>query len=169
MNDKIIFLDFDGVLCIWGPGQSITKENEKFNVETGTALEGVDRHGRKRLMCGFRPEPVENLKLILKETKADIIVSSTWREYFNLDELSMHLKKYDIKAPIGLTTLYGWSRGIQVERWIDENEFIGNYVILDDIHEFSFEQEKHLVLTNPEFGISKKGAEKAIKILNNGI
>ena len=61
---KILFLDFDGVLN--------TERHHEHCYENG--IVPVDKYG-----YAFDPEAVANLKRIIDETGADIVVSSSWK------------------------------------------------------------------------------------------
>ena len=65
---KIIFLDFDGVL-----------DSDYYSLVLFRKVESLDdKYGTR-----FDPYCVQNLKHIIEETDADIVVSSTWKMIFN--------------------------------------------------------------------------------------
>ena len=70
------------------------------------------------------------------------------------------------KRPIG-------SRGIEIDEWlrVNTNEMLETYtyVIVDDEDDFLLHQASHVVLTDPNFGLSKEIANDIIIKLNNSI
>ena len=69
---KIIFLDFDGVID--------TEYYSHILYEAGKPI--ADEHGLL-----FDPECVKNLKYIIDNTGADIVVSSTWKDDMSYEEI----------------------------------------------------------------------------------
>ena len=61
---KIIFLDFDGVMDTSYYDHILSKEGKPGNDEYGAI---------------FDPYCIRNLKRIIEETEADIVVSSSWK------------------------------------------------------------------------------------------
>ena len=71
MSDKIIFLDFDGVLN--------TEHYQNYLYHEGKPWQ--DEHG-----AFFDPETVEQLRRIIDITLADIVVESSWK-YLGLEAM----------------------------------------------------------------------------------
>ena len=159
---KVIFLDIDGVLNIYPQG------HDDFG--------GI-----------FHPHFIENLKQIIKKTKAKIVISSTWR-HSGLDNMKKMWKFRNLPGDIiGVTPdLYyrddnGRSispkRGDEIQLYLDKNKDIVNYIILDDDTDFNQNQLGNFVqcstnINHPDcvdigYGLTKICAEKAIRILNN--
>lgn len=143
---KIIFLDVDGVL------------NTRMT---------TDYCGQ---FIGIEDAKLLQLKKIIDETGAKVVLSSTWRLGYNkdgkqLDKCSQYLKDkfdkagieiYDVTPDIGHSL-----RHIEIKQWLTEHEDIESYVILDD-EEFDFYRYdigEHLVLTD-WFCVLKEEAEK---------
>jgi len=148
MIDKIIFLDFDGVIT---------------NCESSFKL---------------NPDKLALLGKIIDVTDCSLVISSTWRSHdvkTTIEELSDPLSYYNngIVFPfcdriVGVTDITGHAkRGLEIAKWIKDNHFTGRYVILDDVNEMLKEQQPHLVLTDIWEGLTEKDVEKAIKILQN--
>lgn len=155
---KIIFLDIDGVL------NSVMYENsDLFKEDNPDTLIDMSR--------------VKLLADIVKETGAEIVLSSTWRvdwdenpdlcgadgEYIN-----QCLAKYGLtiadKTP--LLDISG-DRYFEILSWlvrhIDEVE---SFVILDDINCGWRELRERVVITNPlGYGLEEKHVRKAIELL----
>ena len=75
---KILFLDIDGVLN--------TGQYNKYMIENN--LNDFDENGSI-----FDPNAVDNLRLIIDCTNADVIISSTWR-YDGLDKMQKFYQKF---------------------------------------------------------------------------
>lgn len=159
--EKYIFLDVDGVL---NGNHSILKY-ELF------------------------PNYLNNLKILVDETKAKIVLSSSWKNFFYkendklvanipnkrgdllLEELSkLNLKIFD-------TTKIGYStstRGEEIQEWLDNYSSENyKYIILDDDNDMLDEQLNNFIQTkfdgssiNDE-GLNDKILKKSIEKLNN--
>jgi len=133
---KIIFLDIDGVL-------------NNYN----TVCEGVH----------WEPGLVKILKRIIAETKAKVVISSTWRrtEYYR------NIIKNDMKIDfIDVTPKLWKKRGVEIQTWLDENPGVEKFIILDDDSDM-VHLMPHLLQTDGEFGLTNEIADEAIKKLNN--
>lgn len=163
---KVIFLDIDGVLNVYPQGR--------------------DKFGSK-----FHKEFEENLKHIIDETGAKIVISSTWR-MSGLEVMKEMWKHRHLPGEvIDITPLETviieenddmsrhddvW-RGHEIKHWLENHTDVENYVILDDDSDMLVEQLSHFVKTsdNPDhedsvngigYGLTRKCAEIAIDILN---
>lgn len=166
--DKIVFLDFDGVLN--------TEHYQGMLQSQGKSWK--DEHGPL-----FDPSSVEQLKRIIEETGADIVVESFWK-YLGLDAMK---KLWEDRALPGmiidvtplsvvddyvkeyLNDINGSKfhcKGMEIASWLSEH---GNsatrYVIIDDEYVVLDSQLSNFILTNPFEGITKEQADKAISIL----
>ena len=173
---KILFLDIDGVLN--------TGQYNKYMIENN--LNDFDENGSI-----FDPNAVDNLRLIIDCTNADVIISSTWR-YDGLDKMQKLWKDRNMPGKIvGITPhliitsfeevdskeiwqkLPIGSRGIEIDEWLrlNTNEMLEpyTYVIVDDEDDFLLHQASHVVLTNSNFGLTKIKANEIISKLNNSI
>lgn len=147
-NSKVIFLDYDGVL-------------------TTPASDYV-----------FMPECLERLGKILSNTQAKIVISSSRRGLTLEDTLESitdpnnpHVRNVPFPFTediIGITPhTIAWLRGQQIEAYLEGHPEVKAYVILDDENKFLAEQQKHLVLTNEETGLSESDVHRAIEILSH--
>lgn len=162
---KIIFLDIDGVLNRYCDGDDGVFDN-------------------------FYEVYVNNLKRIVEETGAKIVISSSWR-HAGLRRMQELWEERDLPGEIiditptinelydnGYIQYYDMvSRGAEVQCWIDKHEQeIEKYVIIDDMEDFNDEQLPYFVKTwgnnHPEahktygIGLTKECADRAIYILN---
>ena len=154
---KIIFLDIDGVL------------NNLYTKETFQGFVFLE------------DEKILLLKEIIEKTKAEIVLSSTWRKGWILksenpyssnedvclfEALEEKLAEYDIEL-MGCTEEIG-TRGEEITEWLENHkEDVESYVILDDADESEFTgHENHLVTTSIEDGLTMKAVVEAVSILN---
>lgn len=141
---KIIFLDFDGVLV----------------------LEADFRKAQRR--C------VEQLNRITNATGAKIVVSSTWRLLHG--DCKDLLKLWGVTGEVightpteptskgGIIEVHR-SRGGEIQHWILENGFAGDFVVIDD--EITSFLPDRQVGTDFRHGLTEERADLAIAILNN--
>lgn len=166
---KIIFLDIDGVLNtqLWYTQMNRNTPQDKYGY-------------------AFDPNAIANLKRIVEETGADIVISSSWKcmgltqmeDMWNdrnlpgkiigitpnsvSDELLLH-------ADIDSMELFH-IRGEEIKEWLSKHgKRVSNYAIIDDMDNMLPEQQSHFVQINPEVGITKEDSEKAIIILNKEV
>ena len=168
--NKIIFLDFDGVL----------------NTEHYQGL--LQYHGKSwqdEYGAFFDPNAVKQLKRIIDATGADIIVESSWK-YLGLDVMKVlwqirslpgkliditpssvsdeHLLNIDLE---NIDTSILHCKGMEISSWLSEQKRQDIlYVIIDDEYVILDSQLPHFILTNPYEGITEEQANKAISILN---
>lgn len=155
---NIIFLDFDGVLD--------TSSYDMYLVCHG--LPECDENGRPV----FDPKCIDNLKQIIDATNADIVVTSDWKyidSYENLLEMWLYRDMPGFMTD--LTPNISKHRGDEIARWLNECKVSCNYVIIDDLgpENFNEEQLDRLVTVNPNYGLDKEAAIKAISIINRYI
>ena len=147
--NKIIFLDFDGV---------ITTRDSKWEIDNNKCL---------------------LVKKICDETGAKIVISSSWRYSTiekTIDAYKLHdwiLTPYIIDVTENLSMSSGWDlfsyfpqRGLEISEYINKHELIQNYVILDDDSDMLYIQKDHFVKTDTYKGLSEENVQQAIQILN---
>ena len=170
MNNKILFLDFDGVLN--------TEHYQCLLQYQGKPWQ--DEHG-----AFFDPNAVKQLKRIIDATDADIVVESSWK-YLGLDAMKElwtvrnlpgkiiditpssvsdnHLLSIDLDYP---NLEMQRCKGIEIASWLSKyaKQDI-RYVIIDDEYVILDSQLSHFILTNPYEGITEEQADRAISMLN---
>lgn len=158
---KVIFLDIDGVLnstksilALGGAPHGILEEQKKYiDMIALGLLQRICMH--------------ENIKCVL---------SSTWRilntyqevgEFFNLPIIGATPRGGILTMPSGFTMEIASIRGMEVQRWLEENTQwdIQSYVILDDNSDFLDEQKPYLVQTTYEEGLTFKDYLKLCELL----
>lgn len=165
---KIIFLDIDGVL-------------------------NVIPQGRDQFGSIFHQNFVDNLKWIIDETNAKIVVSSSWR-HSGIDFIKQMWKHRSLPGEvIGITpdevdvvemTICEFydlvQRGHEIQLWLDYHQYFEKidikYCIIDDDDDMLPEQMNNFVKTADNsdhedcidigYGLTKECARKVIEILN---
>ncbi len=153
---KIIFLDFDGVMDTAYYDHVLSKEGKP----------GCDEYG-----CIFDPNCVKNLKHIIDETGADIVVTSSWKYLMSYQDF---LKMWEARNLPGFVTdvtpvpVERRNRGDEIDTWLEECKTECQYVIIDDLEANNFNEHQipRLLVVNPFFGIDEDIAERAIVLLN---
>jgi hypothetical protein len=99
---KVIFLDNDGVICLsnnWG-----SRANKRKKDKISLVMNDPDVEVKYRFDY-FDKKAIKVLNQVLEETGAEIVVSSDWRLYANLEELGeYYLSEGIVKKPIGVMT-----------------------------------------------------------------
>ena|SRR3989304_6353522 len=166
---KVIFLDIDGVL-------------------------NVIPQGRDKFGSIFHQNFINNLKWIIDETDAKIVVSSSWR-YSGIKFIKEMWKHRNLPGEVigitpnevdvvnaGICEFYDLVlRGHEIQLWIDNYSTFYNdtfkYCIIDDDDDMLPEQMNNFVKTADNihhedcidigYGLTKECARKVIEILNN--
>ena len=154
--NKIIFLDFDGVLNVF--------ELDSFNSWTS------DQDSLNR-------EMIERVNHIIDATGAKVIVSSDWRHGRGVDRLQNLLDFLGFRGTVVDRTISDSDPNLSEEEKIIADSCradqiahaiikhnIKQFVIIDDIHPGGLDD--HLVLTNSYVGITDQDVIKSIEILN---
>ncbi len=152
---KVIFLDHDGVICLSTEWGGRFKKQKKWG-------------GRKLSMTNdeipldcrfdnFNKKAVKILNEILEETGAEIVVSSDWKRWANVEEMGTYYEQQGIiKKPIALTPNLGqctwyidaypagfmWSREwdleqtrvIEIKQYLHDHPEITHWVSIDDLN-----------------------------------
>ena len=166
---KIIFLDFDGVLN--------TEHNQNMLLYHWKAWK--DEHG-----AFFDPDAVAELKRIVDDTGADIVIESSWKclgleamqqmwrdrnmpgSVIDVTPLSVS-GSWLLKANLDEMDLYTYWKGVEIALWIAGHlHEDSRYVIIDDEYVIQDSQLPHFIQTSPYDGITPELADRAIKILN---
>ena len=54
----------------------------------------------------------------------------------------------------------------EIASWLDNNQNVSNYIILDDEDEFSVAQHMHFVKVDATIGITTENIDEAIRLLS---
>lgn len=168
---KVIFLDFDGVLnsaASFLLEERIRKENKIFD----------DLCPVNETLCRVC---TSNFRHILDEVQdAKIVISSTWRELFDIPWLQEKLASYGIDKDrvIGVTPVVrpprmsmSVERGQEIKAWLDQHPEITKFVIIDDnnigkpFQQLGDLDGPNFVRTHWNTGLTLSKAVEAVKIL----
>lgn len=150
---RIIFLDFDGVLA--------SDNYDDVLLARGVRLR--DCFGRK-----FDPGCVASLRQVIDSTGADIVITSSWRQYLNPITMRLMWKIRRMPGKVkGFTPKISENRGMEIREWLSKHQEVVNHVILDDMdkRQFEVQQHEHLVTCDHFGGMSFDDAKRAIRIL----
>lgn len=151
---KILFLDIDGVL------------NSAEWMKTGNM-------GTRDPQEHFDPVLCARLESVLAATKADVVLSSTWRRLFPLDDITKWIRKSGVpslyvidKTPIKMSLC---SRGEEIGLWLQLNQDVHNFAIVDDDDDMRWPHlVERFVNTTWEKGLQDEHVDRLIELLNNG-
>lgn len=149
---KVIFLDHDGVICLSNNWGGRYKKQKKWG-------------GRKLSMTNsevpleyrfddFDKKAIKVLNSILEETGAEIVVSSDWKRWADVEEMGVYYEQQGIiKKPIAFTKFlnectnydnetFPWnrhwdleqSRSLEIKQYLEDNPEITHWVSIDDLN-----------------------------------
>ena len=152
---KCIFLDHDGVICLstnWG---GRTKKWSKYRSENPESSSDKRDAPVEVRFDDFDEKAVRILNQILEETGAEIVVSSDWKRWANVEEMGEYYESKDIiRKPIALTPDLGdctwenedrenwvWSprwdlemsRVVEIRQYLHDHPEITHWVAIDDL------------------------------------
>ena len=192
---KCIFLDHDGVICLstnWGGRTKKWSKYRSENPESSSDKKDAPVFVR---FDDFDEKAVRILNQILEKTGAEIVVSSDWKRWANVEEMGEYYEsKGIIRKPISLTPDLGdctwenedrenwvWSprwdlemsRVVEIRQYLHDHPEITHWVAIDDLHLGKTDESwKNWGLTNfvlttrSNEGIKQSGIkEKVLKYL----
>ncbi len=174
---KIIFLDNDGVVCLsteWGKRY---KKNE----------------GLAQIFDPLNKKAIEVLNEIIRETDAELVVSSDWKYHATLEQLGQWYELHGLfKRPIDTTSVshteapkdFPWHRSVDLEqtryleitKWLTEHPEVTHWVAIDDMdlgerfvdNNFSWGLKNFVRTPRPNEGLKQSGVkEKVLKFLKD--
>lgn len=160
--DRLIFLDFDGVLNSASNYRRLRLAGQPAADEYGTL---------------FDERCVAELGRILDHYgDVALVVTSSWRYVHSADTLRTMWRKRRLPGcilgilPTDIVHAPNETeeRGIEVQEWLRRQglrEKDCKYVILDDEDAFTPPQHERLVLTDPDRGLTPARAAKALRLL----
>jgi hypothetical protein len=192
---RCIFLDHDGVICLSNNWGGRTKKWSKYRSENPESSSDKRDAPVEVRFDDFDEKAVRILNKILEETGAEIVVSSDWKRWANVEEMGEYYEsKGIIRKPIALTPDLGdctwenpereswvWSprwdlemsRVVEIRQYLHDHPEITHWVAIDDLHLGKTDESwKNWGLTNfvltprSNEGIKQSGIkEKVIKYL----
>ena len=189
---KVLFLDHDGVICLSPDWGSRYKKQKDFGCKMSQGLLEMPVQYR---FDNFNIKSVKILNQILEETGAEIVISSDWKKWANVDEMGQYYESQGIiKKPIAFTpdlndcTNYNedfvwnknWdleqSRSFEIKQYLENHPEITHWVSVDDLDMSRSGEHKDWGLDNfvhtpkSNEGIKQTGVkEKIIKYLTDDI
>lgn len=112
--------------------------------------------------------PLKNLKRIVEETGAKVIISSSWRKHSAaMRKLKLALMVFELQIA-GQTPWMELDRPTEIEAWLADHPEVKRYVILDDDpFPWTSEQSNKVVPVNPSKALTAENAELAILLLTD--
>ena len=150
----VLFLDFDGVV------NTIYWKKDTNGICCVNVMKGGHTHLNNQQAIGWLNE-------LYSIVQYDIVVSSTWRIGMTLEELQDLLIKSGFRPDIrviGKTPVLHEERGIEIQQWIDENNFTGDFIIIDDDSDMG-ELLPKLVKCDTYIGFTIYDYQKSLKLL----
>ena len=135
---KVIFLDHQGVMRL-------------------------DKHPNPGSLVSFDSECVKNLNLLIKETDAEIVVSSDWKYWVDIEEMgNFYLAQGILKKPIDYTPKtskyirenYNSERAAEILNWLSNNASVNKWVCIDDLDMSNYLE--NFVLSDQINGLKKQ-------------
>ena len=150
---KYIFLDCDGVL------------NNANYIKKCYRKNG---HKPMSMYCvPFDPYNLKNLAKLVRKTKANIVLTSTWRlDKEHIAVLKARLAEYVLRI-YDMTDNINMIRGVEIKELLKSHRDIENYVVIDD-EEYdlsNFIDNKHLVIVDSKYGLTFGDRIRAINKL----
>lgn len=168
---RVVFLDFDGVL---NSNRYLNQNPPSRNPYGGSGGAPSFHFSEDRI----DPEAIQRLNTLVGTTGAHVVISSTWRTMFDLDQIRTMLANRGFRYPgkvIGTTPDLVDSRGEEIQAWLDQHQEavrigepeLESFVILDDDSDMG-DLRANFVNTNARFGLSDDDVQRAIRILKMG-
>jgi len=150
----ILFLDIDGVLR---PTNSYI---------------GKDEYGQL-----FIDRCVDALKYLIDKTGGKIVISSTWKSSGLIimkeiwekrglpgEVIDITPNEVDV-VESGMVEFYDMvDRGMEIDQWLKNNNYSGEYIIIDDVTDFTEEQLKRYIKTDSKVGLTITDVDNYLKI-----
>ena len=151
---RIIFLDLDGVLV---PARLLCRVTAQ----------------RESLAEALEPRAIALLNDLVARAKAQIVISSSWRELFELAELRTLLEHAGLcglivdMTPIGTPAggARAAARGHEIQQWLDQHPAVSSFVILDDAADMAHLTHRW-IRTDIETGLQPHHVEHALTLLD---
>ena len=168
---KIIFLDIDGVLNsdVYMASDEYFNSCKDAGIKDHRSYEVVTKAHHLHL----DPSAVKLLNSLVEKTEAKVVLSSTWRLIYSLEDLNAMLTRRGATFEVTDKTPSKMSfrlREFDVQEYLsDLKHYKGvvpeSFVILDDLPQFP-ELVKHFVHISEKTGLTQEYVDRAIKILS---
>jgi len=166
--NKIIFLDIDGVLNsdIYFNSPAFKEESKGMSWEE---IMLIAHHTH------LDPVAIHIFNQLVNRSKAEVVLSSTWRLKYSIEALNNMLKDRGATFQINAVTpkhpeYIGWSsfpipRGIEIQAYLNSlDQKPESFVILDDVDNM-VHLINYLILVDDYYGLTTENVEMALNIL----
>jgi hypothetical protein len=145
MNNKIVFLDADG--CI--------NSNKWYR--------STEYYSNLFKDPDIDPHVIDLINQFTNETDVKIVISSSWK----IDDYCLErLDRAGLENIIDITPnlifsvpIEDYSRGMEIEYYLQEHPEIEKYLILDDQNDFFDYQQKNFLLIDYQVGLTEENIE----------
>lgn len=150
---KVLIFDIDGVI-----------NSER----TCAAFDGYPHDFSAGDMARFDPVALALVRLLCAKTDCVIVLSSTWRLNFTIEEVAHYLDLPVMAATPDLGDTN--SRTDEIALWLHRHPQIKDYAIVDDLPlDFDYRgMQARFVQTNAEFGLTLGNYRALLRILTEG-
>jgi len=148
---KVIFLDHDGVICLATEWGGRLKKRHKAGYKRNNNAKDMPLDFR---FDNFNQKAIDILNDIIDQTGAEIVVSSDWTRWANVEEMGEYYESKGIcKKPIAFTptlsnctwhneSVFVWSpkwdleqtRAVEIRQYLIDHPEITNWVAIDDLN-----------------------------------
>lgn len=120
----------------------------------------------------FSNVAISSLQKILSDTGASIVLTTSHKSLYSLDEWKSIFSKRGIVAEIDKLNenVNGYNRKDEIVNWLNVHPDLDDFVIIDDdksLNDLSDYYKNQLILTSPMIGLNDKAACEAVDILMN--
>jgi FMN phosphatase YigB (HAD superfamily) len=157
---KIIFLDFDGVLC------TVRSHVAQGSAAPRGVMEALDREGVGLL----------NALMVQHRQSVRAVISSTWRLIHEPQWIENHLRRYGWEGQLHHAewatpqlSRHESSRGAEIADWLSRHPEVERYVIIDDNPNMLESQQPFFVRTVATDGLSWNNFLQAMSILHGAV
>lgn len=156
---KVIFLDIDGVI-----------NSEEFAIWIHVHPEFCENGGH----FWVDPEKIDMIVNLCEETGAKLVISSSWRGWSlraTLEDFSTYrdlsrLNPYIVGVTPRLFIHLNMSRGDEIQYYLDKDQSITHYCIVDDDNDMLDSQKDNFVMVDYKTGLTEEDVNKIKNILN---